>query len=128
MGFDLTWIFMIMKYVSSVSYSIIVNGNAEKVFSPTRGLKQGDPLSLFLFLICSEVLLDHMRLAIRDGLIRGAKASRSGQQISHLLFVDDCILFGEASSKGGYTLKTILSECESCSDQCVNFDKIDSVF
>ncbi|KAH1047723.1 hypothetical protein J1N35_038507 [Gossypium stocksii] len=64
-----------------------------------------------------------MRLAMKEGLLRGAKASRRGPAISHLLFTDDCILFGEASSRGAMVLKGILNEYEKCSGQCVNFNK-----
>ncbi|KAA3465999.1 reverse transcriptase [Gossypium australe] len=94
-----------------------------EVFKPSRGLRQGDSLSPFLFLICSEGLSALMRLATRDGLMRGAKASRSGPQISHLLFADDCILFGEVNANEALVLKLILREYERCSGQRVNYDK-----
>ncbi|KAA3482702.1 reverse transcriptase [Gossypium australe] len=65
----------------------------------------------------SEELLALMRL------ITGAKASRKGPEISHLLFADDCLMFGEATEKGARVLKDILKVYESCSGQCVNFGK-----
>ncbi|KAH1130307.1 hypothetical protein J1N35_001685 [Gossypium stocksii] len=92
-------------------------------FRPTRGLKQGDPLSPFLFLICGEGLSSLIRLAMNGNILRGVKASRSGSQVSHFLFADDCILFGEATERGAQTLKRILLEYENCSGQCVNYDK-----
>ncbi|KAH1130140.1 hypothetical protein J1N35_001518 [Gossypium stocksii] len=55
--------------------------------------------------------------------LRGVKASRRGSAISHLLFADDCILFGEATIGGARMLKDILKIYESCSGQCVNFNK-----
>ncbi|KAA3468684.1 reverse transcriptase [Gossypium australe] len=64
-----------------------------------------------------------MRLAQREENFRGVKASRSGPQISHLLFVDDCILFGEATERRAGQLKRVLSEYRTCSEQQVNFDK-----
>ncbi|KAH1098568.1 hypothetical protein J1N35_015489 [Gossypium stocksii] len=60
---------------------------------------------------------------MRDGLLKGAKASRSELQVSHLLFADDCILFSEANRRGVNTLKGILKKYRMCSGQCVNFDK-----
>lgn len=78
---------------------------------------------LFLFLICNEVLSSLMLKGLSDGTVTGAKASRLGPQISHLLFVDDCILFGEASIHGAHNLKDILQIYECCSGQYVNFDK-----
>ncbi|KAA3486780.1 reverse transcriptase [Gossypium australe] len=64
-----------------------------------------------------------MRLAMKESLIKGAKASKRGPTISYLLFADDCILFGEATNKGARLLKGILKEYEECSSQCVNFNK-----
>ncbi|KAA3487748.1 reverse transcriptase [Gossypium australe] len=97
-------------------------------FKPARGLRQGDPLSPFLFLICSEGLSSLMRLAKEEGLIKGARASRRGPEISHLLFADDCILFGEATDKGARILRDILNEYEGCSGQCINFNKSTKFF
>lgn len=77
MGFYLAWVATIMKCITTISYSVIVNENASEVFRSTRELRQGDPLSPFLFLICSEGLPTLMRLAMRYKLIRRAKASRS---------------------------------------------------
>ncbi|KAK9904638.1 hypothetical protein M0R45_000530 [Rubus argutus] len=54
--FDCNWVRLIMSCVTTVSYSIVLNGNAGKFFKPKRGLRQGNPLSRYLFLIISEVL------------------------------------------------------------------------
>ncbi|KAH1063495.1 hypothetical protein J1N35_028482 [Gossypium stocksii] len=62
-----------MKYVSTVSYQVVLNGYVGGKFQPTRGLRQGDPLSPFLFLICGEGLSSLMRLAAREGLSKGVK-------------------------------------------------------
>ncbi|KAH1056305.1 hypothetical protein J1N35_034370 [Gossypium stocksii] len=64
-----------------------------------------------------------MRLAKEKGLLKGAKASRGGPEISHLLFTDDCVLFGEATARGATILKGILKEYENCLGQCVNLSK-----
>lgn len=84
-----------MNCVSTISYSININGNMETPFKPSRGLRQGDSLSPFLFLICSEGFSSLMRLALKEGHLRGVKASRSRPQISHFLFTDDCVHFEE---------------------------------
>ncbi|KAA3478991.1 reverse transcriptase [Gossypium australe] len=123
MGFESCWINLIMQCISTVSYSVILNGQIGNSFYPSRGLRQGDPLSPFLFLICGEGLFSLMRLAQREEHFRGVKVSRSGPQISHLLFTDDCILFGEATERGAGQLKRMLRDYRSCSGKQVNFDK-----
>ncbi|KAA3477260.1 reverse transcriptase [Gossypium australe] len=123
MGFNSGWVESLMKCVSTVSYSVVFNGHIGENLKPTRGLRQVDPLSPLLFLICGEGLSSLMRLAIQGNILRGVKASRSGPQVSHLLFADDSILFGEATEKGALSLKQILIEYENCSGQCVNYDK-----
>ncbi|KAK5839778.1 hypothetical protein PVK06_008617 [Gossypium arboreum] len=102
---------------------MVINGHIREKFLPTRGLRQGGPLSPFLFLLCGEGLSSLLRLAKSGGLFKGVKVSRNGPQISHLLFVDDFILFGEATSRGANLFKDILREYRSCLGQCVNFDK-----
>ncbi|XP_052486336.1 uncharacterized protein LOC128041067 [Gossypium raimondii] len=123
MGFAKEWVVLIMRCISTVSYVVTTNGRNGRVFKPTRGLRQGDPLSPFLFLICSEGLSSLIRNATKEGLIKGVRESRRGPIISHLLFADDCILFGEASKSSARNLKAILQEYETCSGQCVNFSK-----
>ncbi|KAA3484468.1 reverse transcriptase [Gossypium australe] len=121
--FARSWVELIMKCINSVSYTVSINGSRGRVFKPSRGLRQGDPLSPFLFLICNEGLSALLRSVKKRGLIKGAKASRKGPEISHLLFADDCMMFGEATEGGARVLKDILKVYEIYSGQCVNFDK-----
>ncbi|KAA3469952.1 reverse transcriptase [Gossypium australe] len=64
-----------------------------------------------------------IRLAVRERALKGIKASRRGPAISHLLFADDCMLFGEATKERAVFLKDILKNYEQCFGQCVNFNK-----
>lgn len=80
-----------MHRVSSISYSVSINGKLGRLFKPSRGLRQRDPLSPFLFLICSEGLSSLLRMTTREGSIKGVRASRNEPQISHLLFANDCV-------------------------------------
>lgn len=100
MGFHAKWVTMIMRCVSSVSYSVDINGRMGDVFHPSRRLCQGDPISPFLFLLCAEGLSSLIRLGVQEGSIKGVKASRGGPQISNLLFTNDCILFRESTLTG----------------------------
>ncbi|KAK5771002.1 hypothetical protein PVK06_047171 [Gossypium arboreum] len=123
MGFANSWVSFILKCIFMVFYSILLNGTKKDCFRPMRGLKPRNPLSPYLFLICSEGLSSLMRSAMKKGDIKGLKACRRGPQISHLLFVDDCIIFGEATTLGACKIKDVLKEYEKCSGQCVNFEK-----
>ncbi|XP_016743160.2 uncharacterized protein [Gossypium hirsutum] len=102
---------------------LVFNENVGENFLPSRGLRQGDPLSMFLFLLCGEGLSSLMQLARTRNIIKGVKVSQSGPTISHLLFTDDCILFAEATERGAQLLKQVLNEYERSSGQCVNYDK-----
>ncbi|GMI79095.1 hypothetical protein HRI_001578800 [Hibiscus trionum] len=120
MGFDSDWVSIIINCISSVSYSVVLNGSVGNRFSPSRGLRQGDPLSPFLFLVCSEGLSSLLRQA-SCGV--GVRIARGAPNISHLFFADDSLIFGEASSRGASTIREILGIYERCSGQVVNLEK-----
>ena len=96
MGFHKRWINLIFGCISSVSYSILVNGEPQVDIKPSRGIRQRDPLSLYLFLLCSEGLngLIQKHVAMCD--IRGFSLCRDSPQISHLFFACDTLLFCQA--------------------------------
>ncbi|KAH1045709.1 hypothetical protein J1N35_036493 [Gossypium stocksii] len=123
MGFNEAWIQLIMRCISIVSYSVVLDGISGEVFTLKRGLRQGDPLSPFSFLICNEGLSTLLKIAREEGSLRGVKVSRRSPQITHLLFANDCVLFGEATDRGVGIFEKILKEYEVCSRQCVNYGK-----
>jgi len=86
MGFHSKWIWWIYECVSSVSFSIMVNGEPRGHIVSIRGLRQGDPLSPYLFLLCSKGLNSMIQHAINVGKIQGYSLCRGGPKISHLLF------------------------------------------
>ena len=75
-----------MECISTVSYSILMNGEPKGEIKPTRGIRQGDPLSPYLFLLCSEGLNWLIQGAAREDKIRGFSLCRSRPRISHLFF------------------------------------------
>lgn len=93
LGFDARWIRLVMICVKSVTYLVFLNGKLGATIVPTRGLRQGDPLSPYLFLLVGEVLSKRISLAIDEGSLRGITLSRVGPVISHLLFADESLYF-----------------------------------
>ena len=69
MGFHERWIFLIMACVKIISYSIVINGKQHGQIIPTKGLRQGNPLSPYLFLLCAEGLVSLIKQASRIGTL-----------------------------------------------------------
>ena len=120
LGFHVQWVSLIMQCVTLVSYTVLVNGVPKGYIKPGRGLRQGDPLSPYLFLLCAEGLSTLLRKAERDSLIKGVSICRGGPRISHLFFADDSIIFCRASPDDSQALLNVLSVYERASGQKVN--------
>ncbi|KAG8480190.1 hypothetical protein CXB51_024907 [Gossypium anomalum] len=117
MGFCEEWITLIIRCITSVKYTLVTKGKNREEFQPARGLRQGDPLSPYLFLIYAESfsrLLDKMK---REEKILGTRVGRSNISITHLFFADDCMLFGEVSTDGANHMKAIINKYEAISGQ-----------
>ena len=112
-----------MNCLSSVTYSVLFNGSPTESFSPSRGIRQGDPLSPYIFLLCAEGLTTLLRKADLEHSIRGVAVSRNGPRVTHLMFADDCMLFFRASTEECQVVKNILSQYEIASGQKLNTDK-----
>ena len=97
MGFYLKWIYIIMRCITSISYTIIINCSISNTFQPVRGLRQGDTMSPYLFLISTEGLSAFLDKHQRNELRNGIQASCNGPRVTHLFFVDDSIQFANAN-------------------------------
>ena len=91
LGFCDRWVSLVLECITTVSYSILVNGEPKGDIRPSRGLKQGDPLSPYLFLLCSEGLNRMLQQAASNDTIRGFSLCKRGPKISHLFFADDTL-------------------------------------
>lgn len=123
MGFSERWIDWIMLCVSTVSYSVNFNGSQIGPIIPRRGLRQGDPLSPYLFLLCVEGLSCSIKKAAEEGTIKGCKIHANAPAVTHLLFADDSFLFCKATKEEVGEIKGILKKYELNSGQAINFQK-----
>ena len=123
MGFGERWIALIMMCVRTVRYSILVNGNPCGIITPSRGIRQGGPISPYLFLLCAEALSAMITRANGDGRLTGVPTSKRGPEISHLFFADDSLLFCRATLMQWNHLSAILQLYEEASRQKMNANK-----
>ncbi|KAA3461390.1 reverse transcriptase [Gossypium australe] len=114
MGFYEEWISIIIRCITSVVYTVVINRRHGEEFQPQRGLKQGDPLNPFFTI---NYISYKGRAAFCD------KVGRGNISVSHLFFADDNVLFGKASIEGTNNMKNVIKEYENVSGQLVNFDK-----
>jgi hypothetical protein len=119
LGFDDTWINWIESSITSSSFSILINGSPFVLFSPTKGLRQRDPLSPFLFILGSEVFSRLMFKEESLGHIKGLKIARNTSPIHHLLFADDLLIFRKASLQEACWIKSYLNKYCSWSGQSI---------
>ncbi|KAL0006953.1 hypothetical protein SO802_008455 [Lithocarpus litseifolius] len=122
-GFNEGWIKLIMMCVSIVTYSVLVNGEPSGLIHPTRGIRQGDPLSPFLFLLCMKGLNGMIKKAEMNGDIHGFSLCTRGPKLTHLLFADDCLLFCRATINECGRVLDILKDYEEASRQKINKTK-----
>jgi hypothetical protein len=128
MGFSKKCIALIMECVRTVSYAILINGQPVGNIRPQRGLRQGDPLSPYLFIICAEALSSLINQAVRNGVITRVPTSKNGPRLSHLFFADDSLLFYKANSVEWRRLLRILDVYEVASGQKLNMEKTSIFF
>ena len=117
-----------MECVRSVSYSILVNGELRENIIPTRGIRQGDPLSPYLFLLVSEGLNGLLQQAVSRGELKGFSLCKNGPQVSHLFFADDGLIFCSVRMGDVQAILEILSQYELASSQQVNRMKTNLFF
>eukprot|EP00253_Pinus_taeda_P026177 PITA_26177 len=109
-GFDHNWIRCVMALVTTSIFSILLNGSPSKTFKPSRGLRQGDLLSPFLFIVMMECLGNAIKSIKAEGKIQGLKLTLNGDALTHQQFVDDTMLQGTPTIKEALAFKKILND------------------
>ena len=123
LGFHEKWVNLIMQCVTTVSYSYLINDTVQGSVTPNRGIRQGDPLSPYLFILWGQVLSGLCQRAERDGTLQGIRVARGSPRVNHLLFADDTMFFCQSSPSSCAKLKDILWEYEQASGQKINKEK-----
>ncbi|GJX30763.1 beta-glucosidase BoGH3B-like protein [Tanacetum coccineum] len=121
MGFHGSWISWIRGCLNHATSSVLVNGSPTNEFHLSRGLRQGDPLSPFLFIIAMEGLHVAIEDAIAAGLYRGI--TMHTLSLSHFFFADDALFVGEWSRENIRNLSIILECFHRVSGLKINFHK-----
>ncbi|KAJ0641962.1 putative RNA-directed DNA polymerase [Helianthus annuus] len=123
MNFPAKWRRWVMSIVSSARASVLVNGSPTQEFVCSRGLRQGDPLSPFLFVLAMEALTGVMKKACEIGVFKGLRFTPDGTSVSHFLYADDVIFVGEWSLNNLVNLKRLLRCFHISSGLKVNLKK-----
>ncbi|XP_019246460.1 PREDICTED: uncharacterized protein LOC109226112 [Nicotiana attenuata] len=126
MGFGDRWVNWIKFFISTVRFSILVNGSPVGFFPSQRGLRQGDPLSAFLFIIGMEGLNDMLKIAQINNWIKGFNISykaASNLEITHLQYADDTLVFCDADREQLRMMRVIFVLFEAISGLHINWSK-----
>jgi hypothetical protein len=128
MGFNRRWVDLIMMCVKSANFAILVNGTLTGRIYPSRGIRQGDPISPYLFLLCAEALSTLLTRADTSGDLTGVPTSKRGPRLNHLFFADDSLLFCKATTYHWRKLTALLQSYERASGQRLNQAKTSIFF
>ncbi|XP_024178242.1 uncharacterized protein LOC112184205 [Rosa chinensis] len=127
-GFAQDWINMVMNCVSSIRYSFFIRGKPRGHVIPSRGLRQGDPLSPYLFLLGAEGFSTLLQQKQELGLLTGIEVCATAPSINHLLFANDSMIYAQATLENCYELQDVMETYGRASGQLVNFDKSSVAF
>ncbi|KAI5324042.1 hypothetical protein L3X38_033115 [Prunus dulcis] len=110
-GFSNDWCDRIMNCVSSTSFSLLINGSPYGHFRASRGIRQGDPLSPYIFILCMEPFIRHLNCIARNPKSNmGLLSSPGGDRISNMVFADDCLIFARATTMAAKNINTVLEK------------------
>ena len=124
MGFHHRWIAWVKECITKVSYSLLINNTSHGLFKPSRGLRQGDPLSPYLFILCMNAFwaaLCNLANTPKSGV--GVRLSAHSPIIPYLFFADDSLLFCKTSTSACTNLKLVIDKFCQLSGQVINFHK-----
>jgi hypothetical protein len=122
MGINLNIVNWIMGCIESSSLAVLINDSPSSFFHPSRGLHQGCPLSPFIFLLVADGLSRLIHQSHGRNIIKWLKVSQE-EFLTHLLFVDDIIIFGAGSTEEIKTWKEIMDSFYATTGMQINIGK-----
>ena len=122
-GFSSRWTEWVYSMISTPIFSVMINGVPSSTFNATRGIRQGDPISPFLFIMAAEGLGRYFKKELRERKIKGLRLWGNNLPITHQQFVDDIMLFSEVSIKEVRGIKRILDLFMEASGMEINKEK-----
>lgn len=120
LGFNDTFVNWVVACISYVSFEVLVNGGRPDQFKPSKGLRQCDPLSQYLFILSQEVLSRMLDRELVAGNISSAKASVRGPALTHVMYADDIVIFSKATRNDARILSNCLNKDCIWSGQSIN--------
>ncbi|XP_021986079.1 uncharacterized protein LOC110882343 [Helianthus annuus] len=123
MGFPSIWCKWVKGVLVSARSSVLVNGSPTFEFQCQKGLRQGDPLNPFLFLVVIEALSCLVSKACSVGRFKGVKLPNEGPVVSNLFYADDALIMGEWEKENILTVARILRVFYACSGLKININK-----
>ncbi|XP_061348715.1 uncharacterized protein LOC133294051 [Gastrolobium bilobum] len=122
-GFSNSLIDLICNYVSTSKLNLLWNGSLTREFEPKRGIRQGDPISPYLFVVCIERLAHLIQLAVDSKAWKPVFLNKRAPPLSHLFFADDIILCAEASVEQAFIINQVLKIFSAASRQKISENK-----
>ena len=127
-GFDDRWVALVMEWITTISYSILINGEPSQVIQPSGGIRQGDLLSHYLFLLCTEGLHSLMCQASEFGQIWGVSICKKGPRLTYLFFANNSLVFYKSSLFECHKIQDLLIYYEWPSSLQLNWSKTSLFF
>lgn len=123
LGFNSHWTNLVSQCISTVSYSVLQDNDEIGPIFHQRGLRQGDPLSPYLFILVAEGLSALIKKLEDRGSIHGISIAKDAPKLSHLFFADDSLIFIKANSQESTVIKETLETYGRASGQIINYNK-----
>lgn len=127
-GFNEGFRKLVVGCVRTVSYPFLINGSTAGNVSPSRGLKQGDPISPLLFILCAEFLTSLFNKEEAAGNMHGIKIDRAAPPLRHLMYADDLLVTSRANEFEAEIIKKCIGKYYKWSGQEVNAEKSSILF